>query len=302
MRGGDGAEVIYALRNNSDLADKIAYELAQEGQNLRGNYQRRLNSNPSLDYYFIMRDTPNNESLIVEYGFLDSKKDDVEQLKNNWENYAEAVVKAVMEYINKPYYTEDYYTVKKGDSLYSIAKKLGVTVSELKDVNNLTSNLVSIGQKLAIPSSEKDRFTYTVKKGDTLYKIANMYGISVDRLRDFNDLKNDSISIGDVLKIPTSTNDDTYTVKSGDTLYSIAQKLNINVSDLKELNNLTSDLLSIGQILKIPSDKNYEVYTVVAGDNLYKIADEFGTTVDSIKSLNNLTSNLLNIGQKLLIP
>ena len=226
----------------------------------------------------------------------------VDQLKNNWQNYAEAVVKAIMEYINMPYFTEDYYIVKRGDTLYSIAKQLKVTVSELKDVNNLTSNLISVGQKLIVPKKETDRFTYIVKKGDTLYKIASMYGISVDRLREFNDLKSNFIEIGDVLKIPTSTSDDVYVVKAGDTLYSISKQFNIDVDELKQLNNLTSDLLSIDQILKIPSNKNYEVYTVVAGDNLYKIANQFGTTIDNIKLLNNLTSNILNIGQKLLIP
>ena len=85
--GGDGAEVIYALRNNSVLSSKIAKELENAGQNVRKYYQRRLPSNPAKDYYYILRDTPNNETIIVEYGFADSTGDDVEQLKNNWEKY-----------------------------------------------------------------------------------------------------------------------------------------------------------------------------------------------------------------------
>ena len=81
--GGDGAEVIYALRNTSTLSRKILEEIEKEGQNIRKYYQLRLPSNPIKDYYFMHRDTPNNETVIVEYGFVDSTKDDVEQIKNN---------------------------------------------------------------------------------------------------------------------------------------------------------------------------------------------------------------------------
>lgn len=119
--GGDGAEVIYALRNKSTLSKKILNELEKEGQNVRKYYQQRLPSNPIKDYYFMQRDTPNNETVTVEYGFIDSPKDDVEQIKNNYENYAEAVIRAVLDYKNLPYKApvgEGYYTVKKGDTIF----------------------------------------------------------------------------------------------------------------------------------------------------------------------------------------
>lgn len=68
----------------------------------------------------MLRDTPNNESVIVEYGFIDSTGDDVEQIKNNYENYAEAVVKAVAEYKGIPYTSKssNTYIVKKGDTIF----------------------------------------------------------------------------------------------------------------------------------------------------------------------------------------
>ena len=75
--GGDGAEIIYSLRNSDKLSNLIAQEFAKAGQNVRKYYQRRLPSDPSKDYYYILRDTPNNESLIIEYGFVDSTGDDV---------------------------------------------------------------------------------------------------------------------------------------------------------------------------------------------------------------------------------
>ena len=101
--GGDGAEIIYALRNNDKLAKTIANEFIRSGQNVRKYYQRRLPSDPSKDYYYILRDTPNNESIIVEYGFADSTGDDANLLKNNWQELAEAVVRGVANYLGVTY-------------------------------------------------------------------------------------------------------------------------------------------------------------------------------------------------------
>lgn len=309
--GGDGAEIIYALRNSSGLSQKIASEIEKTGQNVRKYYQRRLPSNPAKDYYYILRDTPNNESIIVEYGFVDSTGDDVSQLKNDWEEMAEAVVKAIADYIGVPYSVDDsenYYTVKKGDTLWGIARKLGVTVNELKDANNLTTNALSIGQVLNIPQKETEIIeteVYTVKSGDTLYKIAQKFNLTVDELKRLNNLTSNTLSIGQKLNVasPTSSTETTYTVVKGDSLYKIANKFGVTVDNLKEINNLTSNTLSIGQVLKIPtSSDNKLTYTVKSGDTLYSIARTYNTSVSEIKNLNNLTSNTLSIGQTLILP
>ena len=309
--GGDGAEIIYALRNNDTFARKIANEFENAGQNVRKYYQRRLPSNPAKDYYYIMRDTPNNETVIVEYGFADSTGDDISQLKNNWEKLAEAVTKAIVEYAGGKYVApldSNYYTVKSGDSLWSISRKFGITVDELKNANNLSSNLLSVGQNLIIPGQDLDATgeEYVVKIGDTLYSIARKYNTSVDNLKSINNIITDSLAIGQIIKLPSTSNvaSDTYIVKKGDSLYSIARTYNTSVDKLKEINNLTSNALAIGQVLKLPSSNASEnvVYTVKKGDNLYSIAREYGTTIDAIKKLNNITSNTLSIGQKLLLP
>ena len=304
--GGDGAEVIYALRNNDTFAKKIATEFENAGQNVRKYYQRRLPSNPAKDYYYIMRDTPNNETVIVEYGFADTEED-AKLIKNNWEKLAEAVTKAIVDYAGGKYVApldSNYYTVKSGDSLWSISRKFGITVDELKNANNLSSNLLSVGQNLIIPSKEKSGNEYIVKKGDTLYSIAKKYNTSVDNLKSINSIITDSLSIGQVLKLPTADEENTYTVKKGDSLYAIAKEYNTSVDELKKLNNLTSNTLAIGQVLKLPtsnSTKETSIYTVKKGDSLYSIARENNTTVDAIKKLNNITSNTLSIGQKLLL-
>ena len=149
----------------------------------------------------------------------------------------------------------EVYTVKKGDTLYGIAQKFNLSVDELKKLNGLTNNTLSIGQKLKISSSEKDTdTTYTVLKGDTLYGIANKFGVSVNNLKDINNLVSNTLSIGQVLKIPSGGNNKiTYTVKKGDSLYSIARTYKTTVDELKRLNNLKSNTLSIGQTLILPN-------------------------------------------------
>ena len=316
--GGEGAEVIYALRNRDTLAKNILNNIGATGQETRKYYQRRLPSDTSKDYYFIHRNTGNLEPLIVEYGFIDNTKD-VEFLKENYEELAEAVISAVANYIGVPYTPpEDLitntYVVQKGDTLYSIANKLGTTVSELKKENNLTSNTLQIGEVLRVPTKEiyeEEENIYIVKKGDTLYSIAMANNTTVDELKKANNLTSNILSTGQLLKIPSALlPESTYIVKKGDSLYSIANKYNTTIDELKRINNLTSNILSIGQVLKLPSDKASDVeneentisYTVQKGDSLYSIARKYDTTIDRIKDLNNLTTNLLSIGQVLLIP
>lgn len=316
--GGEGAEVIYALRNKDTLARRILENIGAAGQETRKYYQRRLPSDTSKDYYFIHRNTGNLEPLIVEYGFIDDTKD-VEFLKENYKELAEAVISAVANYIGVPYtppegITTNTYVVQKGDSLYSIANKLGTTVSELKKENNLTSNTLQIGEVLRIPTKEiyeGEENVYIVQKGDTLYSVAMANNTTVDELKKANNLTSNILSTGQLLKIPSALlPESTYIVKKGDSLYSIANKYNTTIDELKRINNLTSNILSIGQVLKLPSDKVSDVekeentisYTVQKGDSLYSIARKYSTTIDKIKDLNNLTTNLLSIGQVLLIP
>ena len=320
--GDEGSEIVYALRNGSTLSRTIAEELEKTGQEVNKYYQRRLPSDTSKDYNQLIRETANNESLIIYYGNVDNQ-DDAYNLVNNWEDLAEAVVIALTEYLNIPYdkLTDgNYYVVKSGDTLYSIARKYNTTVDEIKKLNNLTTNTLKIGSVLKIPTTstnniiEEDNYiTYTIQKGDTLYSIANKYNTTVDNIKSLNNLTSNTLTIGNNLKIPSTTEEIpedyiTYKVVSGDNLYSIANKYNTTVNTLKSLNNLTSNLLSIGQILKIPTSTttttptNYTTYKVVSGDSLYSIANKYNTTVDAIKNLNNLTSNLLSIGQTLKIP
>ncbi len=318
--GGEGAEIVYALRNDSTLADMALNNIGEAGQIKRKVYQRRLPENPNQDYYYIIRETKPTEAILVEYGFIDNAKD-AAKLKNNLDSYVEGVVKAIAEYSNVAYtppgVTGETYTVQRGDTLYKIANMFNTTVAELQRLNNLTSDTLTIGQVLQIRQQAEipsDTMTYTVQKGDTLYKIADMFNTTVAEIKRLNNLTSDIISVGQVLRVkeqeslPELPNDITiYTVQRGDTLYDIANKFNTSVDTIKQLNNLTSNNIYIGQELRVPAneiedEEEYIIYEVVKGDSLWSIAQRFGITVDELINLNNLTSINLQIGDQLKVP
>ena len=344
--GGEGAEVVYSLRNNSTLATSVLNEIGNKGQLKRKVYQRRLPEDPSKDYYYIMRLTGRTEPILVEYGFIDNQRD-ANKLKSNLTNYVEGAVKAITEYAGYTYtppldgnndITEgEYYIVNRGDTLYSISRKFNVSVDELRRLNNLNNNILQIGQRLLIKpdnsiNDDISTSTYIVKPGDTLYSIARVYNISVDKLKELNNLDSNILTVGQELiirentlvpNLPSDSNSSTYIVKRGDSLYSIANMYKTTVQNLINLNNLTSNVLQIGQELVVPNNTNIEtdisdsntnvdtgtnidsnvtMYTVEKNDTLYSIARRFNTTVDEIVRLNNLTSDLISPNAVLMIP
>ncbi len=161
------------------------------------------------------------------------------------------------------------YKVQKGDNLYSIAKKFDTSVSDLINLNQLHNTLLSIGQVLMIPNDlsssigsdlcgsyqeQEDVFdTYQVKKGDSLYSIAQKYHTDMSTLMHLNNLKNSLLSVNQILKVPHQKDSFfSYQVKEQDTLYSIASNYNVTPQQLMDLNNLTTTMLEVGTILKIP--------------------------------------------------
>ena len=106
------------------------------------------------------------------------------------------------------------YKVKKGDTLGRIALRLNTSIRELKRANNLSSDLIQVGQRLTIPtgvntgsiagSNPKAMSTYIVVKGDTLSKIAQRHAISIRELKAANNLSRDLILVGQNLQIPAS--------------------------------------------------------------------------------------------------
>ncbi|MEB6171229.1 peptidoglycan recognition protein family protein [Staphylococcus pseudoxylosus] len=146
--------------------------------------------------------------------------------------------------------TGSTYKVAKGDTLYSISRRSGVAIDDIKKWNNLSNNTLSVGQTLKLKApSNSDTITgdtHKVVAGDTLYNISKRSNVSVENIKKWNNLKNDSISKGQTLYLVK-----TYTVKKGDTLYSIAKNQKTTVDKIKSDNKLDSNSIKVGQILKI---------------------------------------------------
>ena len=316
LSGGNdsGAEIIYALKDEDKLASMISNNIESIGQNVIKYYQLRDPLNTSQDFYEIIKDAGNTESLIVSFGYVDNAFDNNFVLDNTIE-LASAVSNAIYDYLKG----ENIYIVKAGDNLYQIANKFNTTVLKIKELNNLGNNALTIGQELIIPkeettelpSSNENFIIYTVKSGDSLYSIARNYGTTINVLKDVNNLTSDTLSNGQVLKIPGKSDENiknyiNYTVKPGDSLYKIAGLYETSVNEIKNINGLVNNNLEINQVLKIPTTSsnqvNYINYKVKSGDSLYKIANPYDVTVNEIKNLNNLTSNNLAIDQVLKIP
>ena len=210
------------------------------------------------------------------------------------------------------------YIVERGDNLYEIAQRFNTTVKDLKEINNLTKDLINPGDILIVDQIYKPENIayfnrYKVKENDTVYSIAFSHNMNTNELMEINSLLNDQIKKGDILFVYDTDNpvDENvyYTVKSSDNLYEIANQFHVSVADLINLNNLTTDKLQVGDTLIVLNKEvinkikeNAELYYVLPGDSLYSIARKRGTTVEVLKAVNNLTSDQLSIGQSLIIP
>jgi peptidoglycan endopeptidase LytF len=229
------------------------------------------------------------------------------------------------------------YIVKKGDTLTSIAQKLGIPLEKLKIANpGVKSSDLNIGQKILLPS-EKTTYArqmstsglsqakvYVVEKGDSAYNIATKLGCSLEQLKKLNpniDLSN--LNIGDRLILPNNTKiasntqiSNIYIVKSGDTASKIANEYNIPLSELAKLNpQLNLSNINIGDRIIVPTRMaaqqkivqkqiplNTDTYTVEPKDTLIGISEKTGISIDNIKKFNpNVDWSNLQIGEKIVL-
>ncbi|MBO3116318.1 LysM peptidoglycan-binding domain-containing protein [Winogradskyella sp. DF17] len=167
-----------------------------------------------------------------------------------------------------------FHEVKEGESLLDISNQYKVSLTRLKKLNNLETTLINEGQVLLIDKGadngkntiaknvNKKEVTpeatsfHKVQKGETLYSISKMYGLSVETLKSNNNLSSNLIKAGQVLRLVNDANNkeetsNTLLIKKGDTLYSIAKRFNTSVEKLKELNSLKNNVILVGQELRI---------------------------------------------------
>lgn len=169
-----------------------------------------------------------------------------------------------------------HHTVTKGDTLFSISQKYGTTVSAIKQLNALKSDVIKVGKTLTV-SNGQTAAVYKVKSGDTLFSIGKRFSVPVGLIQKENNLTTDIIFVGQQLSIPTTKSlpvkenkQETvtkayYTVAPGETLWGIANKFNLSAYKLKKDNNLSSDHVLIGQELKIQTDGLIKANAVITG-------------------------------------
>jgi membrane-bound lytic murein transglycosylase D len=222
------------------------------------------------------------------------------ELKNNNPFIKNATTTAVAAAVEKPSYpagsTTQYYKVKQGDNLSSIASQYNVSIDELKKWNKLKSNSVSYGKILTIISTETNTNTAVALAETKINKIEKVK----------REVKKDSII--------ANTKTSNYIVQRGDNLSDIAEQNNVTVAQLKEWNKLSGNVIQAGTSLQV-SEKEIEVkeavaatpelknieYTVQKGDNLGNIAKKFGTAIADLKEWNHLADNNIALGKTLIV-
>ncbi|WP_335868988.1 LysM peptidoglycan-binding domain-containing protein [Bacillus sp. 2205SS5-2] len=169
------------------------------------------------------------------------------------------------------------YTIKKHDTLYSLAKKYDVSIDDLKGKNSLLSDKIYEGQTLLVPSHipSKDENKYSVQPGDTLYSLAKKYGTSINHLKQLNEMVSDQIYIGESLVVPAeqikSNTGELYTVVPGDTLWGIAHRFGIKQEDLAKSNDLKTNMVLIGQNLFIPGEAEVTEAEVIGTSDKFTV-------------------------------
>ncbi|WP_175634409.1 LysM peptidoglycan-binding domain-containing protein [Pedobacter ghigonis] len=273
------------------------------------------------------------------------------------------------------------HTIKAKENLNMLAEKYGTTINEIKALNNLKGNNLSIGQVLKIPAKNASQavaeepaqpvknnsqnstvnnqpadsgtmIEHEVKPKEFLGKIAEKYGTTVEEVKKANNLSGNNLRIGQKLKIPATKNIDdnkvvaaaeekpvqesksadaagTHTVLRNETIFTIAKQYGITAYQIRKLNDLPDNAITIGQVLKVPGgivadvqvpkEKQAEntrtkekevqapkeesfIHTVATGENIFSIAKKYNLTAYQIRTANKREDNTLKVDKKLVIP
>jgi len=230
------------------------------------------------------------------------------------------------------------YTVKRGDTLSSIAAAHETDLQALAKLNNLSSNhLVQIGQRLRVPEVAPKTTEYTVQRGDSLIQLAARHAMSVEELAALNSTSaSRMLQVGERLVVPagatvvvredqverepvpntaqevrrstetpSSTRTTNYTVQRGDTLIGVATANQISVEALAALNDIRPNAsLQRGQSIRVP-DNSPQVaeYRVKSGDTLGRLASRYDISLAELAAMNNMpTTRMLQVGERLTVP
>ena len=218
------------------------------------------------------------------------------------------------------------YIVKAGDSLWRIAKEHGVTIDDLVRWNKVSNFTIHPGDALITTQPPLNPTPavitkqplpqlgtlYTVKAGDSIWKIANDHKITMQELLDWNQISNQTIHPGQqlVTQKPTTastvTSDKSYTVKAGDSVWKIANDHGVSMGDLVKWNKISNFTIHPGEvlILKQPTEapfSGHTTHTVQAGESVWLIAQKYSITMDELVEWNNISNFAIHPGQRMII-
>jgi LysM repeat protein len=219
----------------------------------------------------------------------------------------------------------NYYTIKAGDTFYSIARRYNISVDALIAANpNVDPDNLMIGQQICIPGPTPPPTTcptgttpYTIRSGDTFFSLARRFNTTVEAIQAANPgVDPNNLQIGQVICMPGTpstgcpTGTTPYTIRSGDTFFSLAQRFNTTVEAIQAANpGVDPNNLQIGQVICIPGTPTPTCpagttpYTIRSGDTFFLLAQRFNTTVEAIQAANpGVNPNNLQIGQVICIP
>lgn len=215
---------------------------------------------------------------------------------------------SLLNLVYNSYRETQQYKVKSGETMSSVAKKFGMTVTELKTLNNLKKNYLKVNQRLLVYTKSS-----AVKTNSSLTSSSST-----------NQGTNHASENDHPAQKPAPNQSATksiHVVKSGESLGLIASKYQCTVSELMQWNNLSSSKILVGQKLKVSgqaqsasgetaskmtttaSSARFFYYTIQPGDNLWDIANKFDVTVSQIKNLNAMkNASRIKPGQKIKVP
>jgi murein DD-endopeptidase MepM/ murein hydrolase activator NlpD len=193
------------------------------------------------------------------------------------------------------------YTVRRGDTIFSISKKLGVSMDTLREANGLSSRAqIHTGQKLKVSA---DTGAADAQAAEEMARQGSKARRSSTRSRsdEAADIGEGRSARGRVVTVAGQGT--SYTVRRGDNLAKIADKLNTTVDALKKDNRLKSSTLRPGKVLRGPAGAPSKAYVAASGDSLDEVAQRFGVTTSALRSANGLSRRAtIKPGQRLRLP
>lgn len=192
----NGISIIRSINRDESTNNELYDQL----NNLGIVKTKTLPNDDSKDFYAIQRLTPEgSETIVIEFGY-----NILNDLKVEKERVGERLVQAIVDYLGKINFSSnnyDSYVVQKGDTLFDLSRRYNTSVDELKKINNLGTDFLSIGQILKVPRLKEN--IYIVKKGDSLYSIAKKFNTTVDKIKDINNMISSKLIINQKILIPS---------------------------------------------------------------------------------------------------